>query len=98
MKADGLKVFGFEDMEIATNNFTTQIGQGGYGKVYKGTIADGAVVAIKRAHQGSLQGGKEFYTEIEMLSRLHHRNLVSLVGYCNENDEQVIILDIRSII
>lgn len=60
MKTDGLKAFNFEDLEIATNNFTTQIGQGEYGKVYKGTTTDGSVVAIKRAHQGSLQGAKSF--------------------------------------
>lgn len=91
MKIDGVKAFSFEDMQTATNSFVinTQIGQGGYGKVYKGTLADGAVVAVKRAQQGSLQGDKEFYTEIEMLSRCHHRNLVSLVGYCDEKEEQV---------
>lgn len=78
-------------MEIATENFSeaTQIGQGGYGKVYKGILADGTVVAIKRAQQGSLQGEKEFFTEIGLLSRLHHRNLVSLIGYCDEEQEQV---------
>lgn len=88
-----MKAFDFEDLEMATNNFRNQIGQGGYGKVYKGTTADGAVVAIKRAQQGSLQGDKEFYTEIEMLSRLHHRNLVSLVGYCDEKDEQMLVYE-----
>ncbi|XP_042050154.1 probable LRR receptor-like serine/threonine-protein kinase At1g06840 [Salvia splendens] len=93
MKVEGVKAFDFEDLEMATNNFRTQIGQGGYGKVYKGTTADGAVVAIKRAQQGSLQGDKEFYTEIEMLSRLHHRNLVSLVGYCDEKDEQMLVYE-----
>jgi serine/threonine protein kinase len=78
-------------MAAATNDFTdsAQVGQGGYGKVYKGNLTDGTAVAIKRAHEGSLQGSKEFCTEIELLSRLHHRNLVSLVGYCDEEDEQV---------
>jgi serine/threonine protein kinase len=78
-------------MARATNNFDmlAQVGQGGYGKVYRGTLDDGEIVAVKRAHEDSLQGSKEFCTEIELLSRLHHRNLVSLVGYCDEEDEQV---------
>jgi len=91
VKIDGVRCFTFDEMAIATNNFdlSAQVGQGGYGKVYKGILADGAIVAIKRAHEDSLQGSKEFCTEIELLSRLHHRNLVSLVGYCEEEDEQV---------
>ncbi|KAL8516988.1 hypothetical protein ACS0TY_015287 [Phlomoides rotata] len=93
MKVEGVKALSFQDMEMATDNFRTQIGQGGYGKVYKGTLGGGVVVAIKRAQQGSLQGDKEFYTEIEMLSRLHHRNLVSLVGYCDEKDEQMLVYE-----
>lgn len=78
-------------MALATSNFSSssQVGQGGYGKVYKGILADGTVVAIKRAQEGSLQGEKEFLNEIELLSRLHHRNLVSLIGYCDEESEQV---------
>ena len=59
------------------------------GKIHKGNLDDGATVAIKRAHEDSLQGSKEFVTEIELLSRLHHRNLVSLIGYCDEEVEQV---------
>ncbi|GJM92741.1 hypothetical protein PR202_ga09235 [Eleusine coracana subsp. coracana] len=89
IKVDGVKCFTFEEMALATSDFTAQIGQGGYGKVYKGNLADGTAVAIKRAHEDSLQGSKEFCTEIELLSRLHHRNLVSLIGYCDEEDEQV---------
>lgn len=91
IKIEGVKEFSFVELELATSSFsvTTQVGQGSYGKVYKGVLADGTIVAIKRAKQGSLQGQKEFYTEIEILSRLHHRNLVSLVGYCDEKDEQV---------
>ncbi|XP_057513201.1 probable LRR receptor-like serine/threonine-protein kinase At1g06840 [Actinidia eriantha] len=92
---DGVKDFTYGEMALATNNFdaSTQVGQGGYGKVYKGILADGTVVAIKRAQQGSLQGEKEFLTEIELLSRLHHRNLVSLIGYCDEDDEQMLVYE-----
>ncbi|CAK9134874.1 unnamed protein product [Ilex paraguariensis] len=91
IKIDGVKDFTYEEMKLATNNFnvSTQVGQGGYGKVYKGILADGTVVAIKRAQEGSLQGEKEFLTEIELLSRVHHRNLVSLIGYCDDEGEQV---------
>ncbi|TVU36624.1 hypothetical protein EJB05_18564 [Eragrostis curvula] len=92
IKVDGMKCFTFDEMAAATSDFTAQIGQGGYGKVYKGNLADGTAVAIKRAHEDSLQGSKEFCTEIELLSRLHHRNLVSLIGYCDEEDEQYLPL------
>lgn len=95
IKIEGVKRFTYEEMALATNNFNsaTQVGQGGYGKVYRGIMADGMVVAIKRAQEGSLQGQKEFLTEIELLSRLHHRNLVSLVGYCDDEGEQVHFLE-----
>ncbi|XP_058075294.1 probable LRR receptor-like serine/threonine-protein kinase At1g06840 [Magnolia sinica] len=95
IKIDGVKDFTFGEMALATNNFSnsTQVGQGGYGKVYRGVLADGTVVAIKRAQEGSLQGQKEFFTEIELLSRVHHRNLVSLLGYCNEEGEQMLVYE-----
>ncbi|KAL4313064.1 hypothetical protein GQ457_01G035990 [Hibiscus cannabinus] len=95
MKIEGVRDFTFREMAHATDNFnsSTQIGQGGYGKVYKGSLSDKTVVAIKRAEEGSLQGQKEFLTEIELLSRLHHRNLVSLVGYCDEEGEQMLVYE-----
>ncbi|KAJ8632951.1 hypothetical protein MRB53_026287 [Persea americana] len=95
IKIEGVKDFSFDEMALATNNFSnsTLVGQGGYGKVYKGILADGTVVAIKRAQEGSLQGQKEFFTEIELLSRLHHRNLVSLLGYCIEEGEQMLVYE-----
>jgi len=95
VKIDGVRCFKFEEMARATNNFDilAQVGQGGYGKVYRGTLDDGEIVAVKRAHEDSLQGSKEFCTEIELLSRLHHRNLVSLVGYCDEEDEQMLVYE-----
>lgn len=95
VKIDGVRCFTYEEMASATNNFdmSAQVGQGGYGIVYKGILADGTIVAIKRAHEDSLQGSTEFCTEIELLSRLHHRNLVALVGYCDEENEQVHLFD-----
>ncbi|KAI3677812.1 hypothetical protein L6452_37082 [Arctium lappa] len=95
IKMDGVKSFTFRQMAIATQNFSNSslVGQGGYGKVYKGMLWDNTMVAIKRAEEGSLQGEKEFLTEIEMLSRLHHRNLVSLLGYCDEEQEQMLVYE-----
>ncbi|XP_028063726.1 probable LRR receptor-like serine/threonine-protein kinase At1g06840 isoform X3 [Camellia sinensis] len=95
IKIDGVKSFTFKEMTLATEDFnsSTQVGQGGYGKVYRGILSDNTIVAIKRATEGSLQGQKEFLTEIQMLSRLHHRNLVSLVGYCDEEGEQMLVYE-----
>ncbi|XWS74451.1 hypothetical protein CRYUN_Cryun02cG0217300 [Craigia yunnanensis] len=95
IKIDGVKSFTYTELAMAANKFnsSTQVGQGGYGKVYRGTLADGMVVAIKRAQEGSLQGEREFLTEIQLLSRLHHRNLVSLIGYCDEEGEQMLVYE-----
>jgi serine/threonine protein kinase len=92
LKVAGVRAFSYEELASATNNFSDEnvIGQGGYGKVYRGNLDSGKqLVAIKRAQEGSLQGAHEFYTEIELLSRVHHRNLVILVGYCDDVGEQV---------
>ncbi|KAG4935123.1 hypothetical protein JHK85_050042 [Glycine max] len=98
IKIDGVRAFSYGELSSATNNFSTsaQVGQGGYGKVYKGVLSDGTIVAIKRAQEGSLQGEKEFLTEISLLSRLHHRNLVSLIGYCDEEGEQMLVYEFMS--
>ena len=56
-------------------------------------LSDGQVVAIKRAQQGSMQGGLEFKTEIELLSRVHHKNLAGLVGFCFEQGEQMLVYE-----
>lgn len=95
IKVAGVKDFTYEEMAKATKNFddSCEIGQGGYGKVYKGHLDDGTVVAIKRAQEGSLQGGREFYTEIELLSRVHHLNLVSLIGFCDDEGEQMLVYE-----
>ncbi|KAF9670969.1 hypothetical protein SADUNF_Sadunf13G0124300 [Salix dunnii] len=98
MKIEGVKYFSYAEMALATNNFSSssQVGQGGYGRVYKGFLADGRTVAIKRAEESSFQGETEFLTEIELLSRVHHRNLVSLIGFCDENGEQMLVYEFMS--
>lgn len=65
-------------------------------QVYKGNLSTGELVAIKRAQQGSLQGATEFKTEIELLSRIHHINVVGLVGFCYEQGEQMLVYEYMS--
>lgn len=91
----GARWFSYDELKKCTNNFSesNEIGSGGYGKVYRGMLSDGQVVAIKRAQQGSMQGGLEFKTEIELLSRVHHKNLVGLVGFCFEQGEQMLVYE-----
>nr|GMD42371.1 probable leucine-rich repeat receptor-like protein kinase At5g49770 [Ipomoea batatas] len=91
----GVRWFSFEMIRKCTDNFsdTNCIGSGGYGKVYRGLLAPGELVAIKRAQQGSLQGALEFKTEIELLSRIYHKNVVNLVGFCYEQGEQMLVYE-----
>ncbi|KAG0578397.1 hypothetical protein KC19_4G019500 [Ceratodon purpureus] len=95
LKLAGVKAFTFEEVQKATNNFhvDSTLGRGGYGHVYKGLLPDGMAVAVKRADGGSLQGSEQFYTEIELLSRVHHRNLVQLIGFCNDQGEQMLVYE-----
>ncbi|XP_031251475.1 probable leucine-rich repeat receptor-like protein kinase At5g49770 [Pistacia vera] len=92
---NGVRCFPFEELKKCTNNFsnTKILGSGGYGQVYKGRLETGLIVAIKRAMQGSLQGRNEFKSEVELLSRVHHKNVVSLVGFCYEQGEQMLVYE-----
>ncbi|XP_027927214.1 receptor-like protein kinase FERONIA [Vigna unguiculata] len=88
--------FSVAEIRAATNNFDEQmvVGVGGFGNVYKGYIDDGSTcVAVKRLKRGSRQGINEFMNEIEMLSQLRHLHLVSLIGYCYENNEMILVYD-----
>ncbi|GKC41407.1 serine/threonine/dual specificity protein kinase, catalytic domain-containing protein [Tanacetum coccineum] len=90
--------FSFVELNLATNNFEEKlcIGRGGFGRVYKGMILDGTTnrtYAIKRLHSLSDQGAPEFWVEVEMLSRLRHCNLVSLIGYCNDGKEMALVYE-----
>ncbi|KAG2331770.1 hypothetical protein Bca52824_002950 [Brassica carinata] len=91
----GAKAFTFEELKKCTDNFSeaNDVGGGGYGKVYRGILPSGQIIAIKRAQQGSLQGGLEFKTEIELLSRVHHKNVVRLLGFCFDRSEQMLVYE-----
>ncbi|KAI5335861.1 hypothetical protein L3X38_025995 [Prunus dulcis] len=88
--------FSLAEIKAATRNFSDicVIGHGGFGNVYKGYIDGGATpVAVKRLKPESSQGAHEFKTEIEMLSQLRHRHLVSLIGYCADQGEMILVYD-----
>ncbi|KAM3287631.1 putative receptor-like protein kinase [Capsicum chacoense] len=87
--------FTFAELSDATRNWEPSeiIGVGGFGNVYYGELDDGTKVAVKRGNPQSEQGINEFQTEIQMLSKLRHRHLVSLIGYCHESAEMILVYE-----
>ncbi|XVE51184.1 hypothetical protein DITRI_Ditri02bG0019100 [Diplodiscus trichospermus] len=85
----------FNNMSAATNHFSEEnkLGQGGFGAVYKGTLASGEFIAVKRLSTDSGQGDLEFKNEVQLVAKLQHRNLVRLLGFCLERNERLLIYE-----
>ncbi|CAO2823532.1 unnamed protein product [Amaranthus hypochondriacus] len=94
-KLEELPLFDIKRLQIATNYFheSNQLGQGGFGLVYKGTLEDGQEIAVKRLSRASGQGTEEFVNEVNVISKLQHRNLVKLMGCCVEGEEKMLVYE-----
>ncbi|KAL0673209.1 hypothetical protein Bca4012_001190 [Brassica carinata] len=85
--------FTYSEVINMTNNFQRVVGKGGFGVVYHGTLNGYEQVAVKVLSQSSTQGYKQFRAEVDLLMRVHHANLVNLVGYCSEGDHLALIYE-----
>ena len=85
--------FTYRELDVATHGFSmsNKLGEGGFGCVYKGVLSDGQLVAVKQLKEGVVQGEKQFQAEVEIISRVHHRHLVSLVGYCSSQHRRLLV-------
>lgn len=91
-----VKTFSLAELENATDKFSSKnvLGEGGFGRVYHGKMEDGYEVAVKLLVREHQNGDREFIAEVEMLSRLHHRNLVKLIGVCIEERVRCLVYEL----
>ncbi|KAL5994281.1 hypothetical protein ACLOJK_035153 [Asimina triloba] len=92
------QTFTFRELAAATKNFRPEclLGEGGFGRVYKGRLESSQIVAVKQLDRNGLQGNREFLVEVLMLSLLHHQNLVNLIGYCADGDQRLLVYEFMS--
>jgi serine/threonine protein kinase len=96
-KGAGPKRFRYKELSIATDNFSNErkLGEGGFGSVYRGFLKETNLqVAIKRVSKGSKQGAKEYASEVSIISRLRHRNLVQLIGWCHGGGKLLLVYEL----
>ncbi|KAG8647312.1 probable LRR receptor-like serine/threonine-protein kinase At1g67720 isoform X2 [Manihot esculenta] len=91
--AEGAYCFKFFEIEDATKKFEKKIGSGGFGVVYYGKMKDGKEIAVKVLTSNSYQGKREFSNEVTLLSRIHHRNLVQFLGFCQEEGKSMLVYE-----
>ncbi|XP_041020630.1 L-type lectin-domain containing receptor kinase IX.1-like [Juglans microcarpa x Juglans regia] len=95
-KGTGPRRFTYRELTHATNNFAEggKLGEGGFGGVYKGFLSESSTeIAVKRVSKGSKQGRKEYMSEVNIISRLRHRNLVQLIGWCHAQGEFLLVYE-----
>uniref|UniRef100_A0ACD5V7N3 Uncharacterized protein n=1 Tax=Avena sativa TaxID=4498 RepID=A0ACD5V7N3_AVESA len=85
--------FSYRELKHITDNFSQEIGKGGFGPVFLGYLENGNSVAVKVRSESSSQGGREFLAEAQHLTRIHHKNLVSLVGYCQDRNHLALVYE-----
>ncbi|XP_047152385.1 proline-rich receptor-like protein kinase PERK15 [Vigna umbellata] len=87
--------FTHDELVMATDGFSYSnlLGQGGFGYVHKGVLPNGKIVAVKQLKSESRQGEREFHAEVDVISRVHHRHLVSLVGYCISDNQKMLVYE-----
>uniref|UniRef100_A0ACD5TER0 Uncharacterized protein n=1 Tax=Avena sativa TaxID=4498 RepID=A0ACD5TER0_AVESA len=88
--------FTYAELEAVTDGFRRVIGSGGFGKVYDGFLEDGTQVAVKLRSESSDQGVQEFLAEAQTLAKIHHKNLVSLIGYCKDREYMALVYEYMS--
>ncbi|MBA0718917.1 hypothetical protein Golax_006634 [Gossypium laxum] len=85
--------FSYRDLQLRTSNFSQLLGTGGFGSVYKGSLSDGTLVAVKKLDRVFPHGQKEFITEVNTIGSMHHMNLVRLCGYCSEGSHRLLVYE-----
>ncbi|PSS19589.1 G-type lectin S-receptor-like serine/threonine-protein kinase [Actinidia chinensis var. chinensis] len=92
-----LQLFSYNELRKATNGFKEELGKGSFGSVYKGTLCKGKkIIAVKRLEKVVEEGEREFHAEVRAIGRTNHRNLVRLLGYCNEDSKRLLVYEYMS--
>uniref|UniRef100_A0A803PX07 Receptor-like serine/threonine-protein kinase n=1 Tax=Cannabis sativa TaxID=3483 RepID=A0A803PX07_CANSA len=91
-----LQSFTYEELEEATNGFNEELGRGAFAVVFKGVLCDGNFVAVKKLDNVVREGEEEFKAEVNAISRTNHKNLVQLIGFCNEGEKRLLVYEFMS--
>lgn len=90
LSGGGPRRFTYAELETATNNFSDELGRGGFGRVYRGVLPDQRQIAVKKL-EGVSQGEDEFWAEVTVIGRIHHLNLVRMWGFCTEGEHRLLV-------